>query len=258
MNAWQAWLLALPLLAFMAVLGWAVATARRNVGLVDILWSLFFLAAALAYALAGRHDGARAWLVLALVAVWALRLAVHLALRNWNAPEDHRYRAIRARNEPGFAWKSLYLVFGLQALLAWLISAPLAAAIAGEGTLGALDALGAALAAFGIVFETIADAQLAAFKADPASAGKVMDRGLWRYTRHPNYFGEFCIAWGLWLFALAAGAWWTVFAPLLMSVLLLRVSGVALLEKDIAERRPAYRDYVATTNAFFPGPVRRP
>jgi steroid 5-alpha reductase family enzyme len=258
MNAWQTWLLALPLLAFMAVLGWAVATARRNAGLVDILWSLFFLAAALVYALAGRHDGVRAWLVLALVAVWALRLAVHLALRNWSAPEDHRYRAIRARNEPGFAWKSLYLVFGLQAVLAWLISAPLAAAIAGRGPLDALDALGAALAAFGIVFEATADAQLAAFKADPASAGKVMDRGLWRYTRHPNYFGEFCIAWGLWLIALAAGGWWTVFAPLLMSVLLLRVSGVALLEKDIAERRPAYRDYVATTNAFFPGPVRRP
>jgi steroid 5-alpha reductase family enzyme len=258
MNAGQTWLLALPLLAFIAVIGWAVATARRNVGLVDILWSLFFLAAALVYALTGRHDGARAWLVLALVAVWALRLAVHLALRNWSAPEDHRYRAIRARNEPGFEWKSLYLVFGLQAALAWLISAPLAAAIAGRGPLDALDALGAALAAFGIVFEATADAQLAAFKADPASAGKVMDRGLWRYTRHPNYFGEFCVAWGLWLVALAAGGWWTVFAPLLMSVLLLRVSGVALLEKDIVERRPAYRDYVATTNAFFPGPVRRP
>jgi len=258
MTAWQTWLLALPLLVFMAVLGWAVATARRNVGLVDILWSLFFLAAALAYAAVGRHDGARAWLVLALVAVWALRLSVHLALRNWNAPEDHRYRAIRARNEPGFEWKSLYLVFGLQAVLAWLISTPLAAAIAGAGPLGPLDMLGAALAAFGVVFEATADAQLAAFKADPANAGKVMDRGLWRYTRHPNYFGEFCVAWGFWLIALAAGAWWTVFAPLLMSLLLLRVSGVALLEKDIGERRPAYRDYVATTNAFFPGPVRRP
>jgi steroid 5-alpha reductase family enzyme len=258
MSAWQTWLLALPLLAFMAAAGWAVATARRNVGLVDIVWSLFFLGAALVYALSGRHDGPRAWLVLALVAVWALRLAVYLALRNWSAPEDHRYRAIRARNEPGFELKSLYLVFGLQALLAWLISAPLAAAIAGVGPLGPLDALGAALAAFGIAFEAAADAQLAAFKADPASSGRVMDRGLWRYTRHPNYFGEFCVAWGLWLIALAAGAWWTAFAPLLMSVLLLRVSGVALLEKDIGERRPAYRDYVATTNAFFPGPVRRP
>ena len=262
MNTLQTWSVALPLLLAMAVGAWAVATARRNAGLVDIVWSLFFLAAALAYALGGGREeealGPRAWLVLALVAPWALRLSVYLALRNWHAPEDHRYRAIRARNEPGFAWKSLYLVFGLQALLAWLISAPLAAAIASGGALGALDMAGAALAAFGIAFEATADAQLAAFKAQPASAGQVMDRGLWRYTRHPNYFGEFCVAWGLWLVALAAGAWWTVFAPLLMSVLLLRVSGVALLEKDIGERRPAYRDYAARTNAFFPGPVRRP
>jgi len=256
-NIVQTWLFALPVLLAMALAAWAVATARRNAGLVDIVWSLFFLAAALVYAAAAGEDP-RTWLVLALVGVWSLRLAIYLALRNWSAPEDHRYRAIRARNEPGFQWKSLYLVFGLQALLAWLISAPLAGAIASAAPLGALDALGAALAAFGIVFEATGDAQLARFKADPASAGKVMDRGLWRYTRHPNYFGEFCVAWGFWLLAVAGGAWWTLFAPLLMSLLLLRVSGVALLEKDIGERRPAYRDYVARTNAFFPGQPRRP
>jgi steroid 5-alpha reductase family enzyme len=255
-NIVQTWLFALPVLLAMALAAWAVATARRNAGLVDIVWSLFFLAAALVYAAAAGEDP-RTWLVLALVGVWSLRLAIYLALRNWSAPEDHRYRAIRARNEPGFQWKSLYLVFGLQALLAWLISAPLAGAIASAAPLGALDALGAALAAFGIVFEATGDAQLARFKADPASAGKIMDRGLWRYTRHPNYFGEFCVAWGFWLLAVAGGAWWTLFAPLLMSLLLLRVSGVALLEKDIGERRPAYRDYAARTNAFFPGPPRR-
>jgi len=253
----EAWLWALPLLLAVAIAAWAVATARRNVGLVDIAWSLFFLAAALLHAAAGAHEGARAWVTLALVCAWSLRLAGYLAVRNWGAPEDHRYRAIRARNEPGFTWRSLYLVFGLQAVLAWLISAPLAGAIVSSGPLGPLDALGAALAVFGIVFEATADAQLARFKADPGSKGQVMDRGLWRYTRHPNYFGEFCVSWGLWLIATGAGAWWTVFAPLLMSVLLLRVSGVALLEKDIGERRPAYRDYIARTNAFFPGPPRR-
>jgi len=256
MNALQAWVLALPVLLAMAVAAWALATARRNAGLVDIVWPLFFLAAAIAFAASGPHEGPRTWLVLALVAPWAMRLSVYLALRNWNAPEDHRYRAIRARNEPGFSWKSLYLVFGLQAVLAWLISAPLAGAIASTGELQPLDAAGAALAAFGIAFESAADAQLANFKSDPANAGKVMDRGLWRYTRHPNYFGEFCVAWGLWLVAAAGGAWWTVFAPLLMSFLLLRVSGVALLERDIGERRPAYRDYITRTNAFFPGPRR--
>ncbi len=247
----QLWLPALPALLVLAVIAWAVATARRNVGLVDVFWSLFLLLAAGVFAF--RADvGLRGWLVLGLTAAWALRLAGYLARRNWNAPEDHRYRAIRARNEPGFAWKSLYLVFGLQALLAWLIAAPLAAAIAGPAPLSVLDYAGAALAAFGIVYESVADAQLARFKADPASSGRVMDRGLWRYSRHPNYFGEFCVWWGLYLVAGAAGGWWTAFSPLLMSVLLLRVSGVTLLERDIGERRPGYRDYVRRTSAFFP------
>ena len=250
------WLTALPAMLGLALLVWVIATVRRNAGLVDIFWSGFFLAGAAVYAAVSPLFEARALLVLLLVAVWSLRLSVYLAARNWNAPEDHRYRAIRERNEPGFAWNSIYLVFGLQAVLAWLISAPIAASIASAAPIGALDAIGAVLTVFGITFETFADAQLARFKAKPANAGRVMDSGLWRYTRHPNYFGEFCVWWGLYAIALAAGAWWTVFSPVLMTVLLLKVSGVALLEKDIGERRPAYRDYVARTNAFFPGPPR--
>lgn len=251
----QLWFSALPAMAALALVAWGLATARRNVGLVDIFWSLFLLLAAVVCAVPG-NLGARAWLVLALTAVWAVRLSGYLARRNWNAPEDYRYRAIRARNEPGFAWKSLYLVFGLQALLAWLVSAPLAAAIASAAPLSALDYVGAALAAFGIAYEAVADAQLARFKSDPASAGRVMDRGLWRYSRHPNYFGEFCVWWGLFLVAGAAGGWWTAFSPVLMSVLLLRISGVALLERDIGERRPGYRAYARRTSAFFPAPPR--
>ena len=247
MSAVAIWAQALPAIAALALAAWLVATWRRNAGLVDIFWSLFFLTAAAVYALqAGTLSP-----VLALLALWALRLAGYLAWRNWNAEEDHRYRAIRARNEPGFVWKSLYLVFGLQALLAWLISAPLYAAIASEGS-----APGVALVLFGIAFEAIADWQLARFRADPASRGQVMDRGLWRYTRHPNYFGECCVWWGFYAIAAAAGGAWTVFSPLLMTFLLLRVSGVSLLEKDIGERRPAYRDYVRRTNAFIPGPRR--
>ena len=251
------WLGALPALVALGLLAWALATARRNAGLVDVFWSLFFLLAACVYAAAGPAPPARAALVLALVALWALRLSGHLAVRNWSAPEDRRYRAIRERHEPGFAWKSLYLVFGLQALLAWLISAPLAAALATTAPPGALDALGALVVLFGTAYETVADAQLARFKADPAQAGRVLDRGLWALSRHPNYFGEFCVGWGFYLIALGAGGGWTIFAPALMTLLLLRVSGVALLEQDIAERRPAYRDYVRRTNAFFPGPRRR-
>jgi len=257
MSGLATWPAALPALLLLALLAWGIATARRNAGLVDIFWSLFFLVATLAWLLPQDAWSERGTLLLALVAAWSLRLSIYLAWRNWGAPEDHRYAAIRARNEPGFAWKSLYLVFGLQALLAWIISAPLAAAVASTTPLGAWDAAGAALVLAGFALETVADAQLARFKADPASHGKVMDRGLWRYTRHPNYFGECCVWWGFYLLAAAAGGAWTVFSPLLMTVLLLRVSGVALLEKDIAERRPAYREYVARTNAFLPGP-RRP
>jgi steroid 5-alpha reductase family enzyme len=119
-----------------------------------------------------------------------------------------------------------------------------------------LDAVALALFAIGFFFEAVGDWQLSRFSADEASRGKVLDTGLWRYTRHPNYFGEFCIWWAFWLFAVAAGAWWTIFAPLLMSFLLLRVSGVSMLEKTITSRRPGYAEYVRSTNAFFPGPRR--
>ena len=249
-----AWAAVLPAILVVALLAWAIATLRRNVGLVDIFWSLFFLAAALAYATP--HIDARGVVVLVLAALWGLRLAAYLAWRNWNAEEDRRYREIRARNEPNFALKSLYLVFGLQAVLAWLISAPLFAAFRGSADLNALDAAGITLVVFGVLFEAIADWQLARFKGEQANAGRVMDRGLWRYTRHPNYFGECCVWWGFWLIGVGAGGAWTVFAPLLMTFLLLRVSGVALLEKGISERRPEYREYVRRTNAFFPGPTK--
>ena len=256
MTATSLWLSSLPAIAVLTATAWAVCTVRRNVGLVDIFWSLFLLLAAVVYAIAAAPAGPRATLVLALVAAWAVRLAAYLTARNWNAPEDHRYQAIRARNQPNFEWKSFYLVFGLQGLLAWIISAPLAAAVASPAPLGPLDWAGAALAAFGIVFESVADAQLARFRRDPAGAGRVLDSGLWRWSRHPNYFGECCVWWGIYLLAVASGGAWTAFSPLIMTLLLLRVSGVSLLEKDIGERRPAYRDYVARTSAFVPWPPR--
>jgi len=144
-TATSLWLSSLPAIAVLTATAWAVCTVRRNVGLVDIFWSLFLLLAAVVYAIAAAPAGPRATLVLALVAAWAVRLAAYLTARNWNAPEDHRYQAIRARNQPNFEWKSLYLVFGLQGLLAWIISAPLAAAVASPAPLGSLDWAGAAL-----------------------------------------------------------------------------------------------------------------
>ena len=243
-------------LAMAALCTWAISLWRRNVAIVDSLWSLMFVLAAITFADGASRTGPRSVLTLVLVTVWALRLSLYITWRNWGHGEDRRYQAIRARNEPHFALKSLYLVFGLQALLAWVISLPLLGAVLNPGPLGWLDGMGATLWLVGVCFEAVGDWQLARFKAIPANRGQVMDRGLWRLTRHPNYFGDFCMWWGLYVVALAAGAWWSVVGPLLMSVLLMRVSGVTLLEKDIGERRPQYQGYVRRTNAFFPGPAR--
>jgi steroid 5-alpha reductase family enzyme len=237
---------------------WLLSLRLGNVSIVDSLWSLMFLALAVSYALAAGTLAGRAALMLVLVAVWALRLSIYITWRNWGHGEDRRYQAIRARNQPGFAVKSLYLIFGLQAIMAWLISLPVLGAILSDRGLGWLDALGGALWVVGFLFEAGGDWQLARFKSDPANAGRVMDRGFWGLTRHPNYFGEFSMWWGFYLLGLAGGAWWSFPGPLLMSILLLKVSGVTLLEKDIGERRPQYADYVRRTNSFFPGwPKRR-
>lgn len=252
----RAYLAGLVVLLCLAAVGWLVSLPRRNVTVVDSLWALLFVAAAATYAALSPAAGGRAVLVLALVAVWALRLAAYLSWRNWGEPEDRRYREIRRRNQPGFEFKSLYLVFGLQAVLAWIVSLPLLAAVAAPVPLDAIDLAGVVVWALGFGFESIADWQLARFRRDPANRRRVMDRGLWRYTRHPNYFGECCVWWGFYLLAVAAGGWWAVPGPVVMTLLLLRVSGVALLEKNIAERRPAYSEYVQRTNAFFPGPPR--
>lgn len=261
MSEWSTWWSVTPLavaaMAALAVLTWVISSVRHNVAYVDRIWSLMFVVATLAYALQLPATGPRAGWVLGLVLVWGLRLSLHITWRGWGHPEDRRYQAIRQRNQPHFALKSLLWVFGLQCALAWLISAPLLAALAGPRPLGLWDFAGIALAVFGIGFESIADWQLVRFQCQPGQRGRVLDTGLWRYSRHPNYFGECCTWWGLYLLAVGAGAPWTVGSPLLMTWLLLRVSGVRLLEQDIAERRPGYRDYVRRTPAFVPGPPRR-
>jgi steroid 5-alpha reductase family enzyme len=249
----------LALILLLALVMWLASLARRDVSLVDRTWSVFITGAAIVYFALLPSPGTRGAWMLALAVAWALRLSLYVTARNWGHGEDRRYQAIRARNQPNFGFKSLYLVFALQAFLAWTVSAPFFVGMAGGRPLGLLDTAGLALAAFGILFEAIGDWQMSRFKADPANKDQVMDRGLWRSTRHPNYFGETCIWWGFWLAALGGAGWagaWSVVSPLLMTVLLLKVSGVRLLEKDITERRPAYRAYIDRTNAFFPGPRR--
>jgi steroid 5-alpha reductase family enzyme len=253
---WTAYTAMLAVLATVGAAFWIVSVVRKDVSIVDSLWSLMFLVVAVGYAVQTSVGGTRGWLILVLVTAWSLRLSIYIAWRNHGEGEDHRYQQIRRNNDPGFWWKSLYIVFGLQALLAWLIAMPLAVSVGSDTPLGWLDLAGLILWSVGMTFEVVGDAQLARFKANPENRGKVLDSGLWRYTRHPNYFGEFTLWWGFWLLAVGAGGWWTIASPILMSVLLLRVSGVSLLEKDIGERRPEYADYIRRTNAFFPGPPR--
>jgi steroid 5-alpha reductase family enzyme len=253
----NSFLTGLAVILTIAFASWCVSLVKRDVSIVDSVWPLFFLVLACVYAAMVAEPGPRAPWVLILVGLWALRLTGYLTWRNWGQPEDRRYQAIRRHNEPHFDIKSLYLIFGLQGTLAWIISLPLHVAITAPRAVSLLDYAGAALWAVGFGFEAVADWQLARFKSRPANRRRVMDRGLWRYTRHPNYFGDCCTWWGFYLMALAAGGWWAFVGPLLMSFLLLRVSGVVLLEKDISERRPAYLDYRLRTNAFFPGPPKR-
>ncbi len=244
-------LLALPV--------WAASLALRDASLADRWWPVFIATPALLYAVALPLD-TRGALVLALLLAWALRLATYITLRNWGHGEDRRYAAMRQRNQPHFGLKSLYLVFGLQALLAWVVGLPALAALAHPSPLGAWDLLGTLLALAGLLVEAVADAQLARFRRQPRGADAVLDQGLWRWSRHPNYFGEACVWWGLGLLGMAGGGWgvaWCLASPLLMTWLLLKVSGVVLLEQDMGERRPAYRDYVARTSAFIPWPPRR-
>lgn len=262
MFDWPVYLHGLMGMGIFAVAGWLVSVARKNVTLVDSMWSLFFLLATLIYLQSVPQVSDRATLLAALVGIWALRLSAYLTWRNrlfakGAAHEDHRYQAIRKNNEPHFWFKSLYIIFALQALLAWIISLPLLGAVTSVRALNWLDAAGFALWLLGFLWEATGDYQLSRFKANPANKDAVMDKGLWRYSRHPNYFGECCLWWGYYLIALAAGAWWSLPAPLLMTLLLLKISGVSLLEKDIGERRPGYNDYIVRTNALIPGPTKR-
>jgi steroid 5-alpha reductase family enzyme len=252
MNSYDSLLISGLALALLAIVLWLVSLYRRDVSIVDAFWSLMILLAGVIYFVGETTLSTRATLILLLVILWAVRLSVHIARRNHGQGEDVRYQVIRANNEPNFEYKSLYIVFGLQALLAWLVSLPLLGAIKSESQWHLLDYAALTLWLVGMLFETVADYQLARFKSNPQNQGRVMDRGLWRFSRHPNYFGEFCIWWGFYGFALAAGAWWSVISPLLITVLLLKVSGVALLEKTISKRRPDYQAYCQRTNAFFP------
>ncbi len=204
-----------------------------------------------------RSDATAAFVLIALILLWGLRLSAYITVRNHGKGEDRRYQAIRARNQPNFEFKSLYLVFILQAVLATIVVQPVVPILNGAQADNLLTYAGFVIAAFGATFETVADWQMARFKAARSGPDQVMNRGLWRYSRHPNYFGEATFWWGVWIASASMGGAWTVFSPLLMTWLLTRVSGVPLLEADLQQRSPAYREYLTTTPRFVPGRPKR-
>jgi steroid 5-alpha reductase family enzyme len=243
------------------LLTWIISVICANASIVDIVWGLGFVV--VAWTVRWRVDEgleARQWLLVAMTSVWGLRLAGYLFWRNHGNGEDFRYRAMRKHWGPNFRWISLVTVFGVQGLLMWVVSLPVQLGQTDDTPdLGPLAWIGVAVWLIGLCFEVVGDAQLARFKANPGNAGIVMDTGLWRYTRHPNYFGDACVWWGIALVAAETGTGaWGLIGALVMTVLLRRVSGVTLLEKSLVKRRAGYVEYVAQTSPFIPRPPRRP
>lgn len=238
---------------------WLLSLALKNASIVDIVWGFGFVCVAWAVRLRV-DDGlaARQNLLVLMTSVWGLRLAGYLFWRNHGKGEDYRYKAMRKHWGPRFPIISLGTVFGLQGVLMFIVSLPVQLGqTRNTPDLGWLAYLGIAVWLVGLFFEVVGDAQLARFKADPANQGKVMNRGLWKYTRHPNYFGDACVWWGIALVAAETTVGkFGLIGAVVMTVLLRRVSGVVLLEKSLSRRKEGYAEYVARTSAFVPRPPK--
>lgn len=256
MTGFDIYFQALGILLVVAIFFWIISIAIKDVSIVDSLWSLFFLIAGIYTYSQLETPSLRAQIVLILVIIWSLRLSAYITIRHWGHSEDHRYQTIRANNQPGFSFKSIYLIFIFQAVIAWIVALPLFYAMNSTLAFGIFDWIGIGLWLTGMYFESTADTQLWIFKRNPDNQGKVMSSGLWKYSRHPNYFGEFLIWWGYFCFALAGASYLSIISPLIMTFLLMKFSGVGLLEKTM-KRRPGYESYIQSTNAFFPGPRRK-
>lgn len=244
----------LVVLAMMTIL-WIVSISIKNASIVDSFWGIGFVLLAFYYCFQTGGWVTRKVILLVLVCIWGIRLSVYILWRNWGKGEDFRYRQFRQKyGIHRYWWVSFFQVFLLQGILMWLISAPLLGAqyYAVHAGLNILDAVGILVWLLGFVFETGGDFQLARFRANPQNKGKVLDSGFWKYTRHPNYFGDSCVWWGYGLICLAGGSYIPVYGSLLMTILIIRVSGVFLLERSLSQAKPEYREYIRKTSAFFP------
>ncbi len=243
------------------VLLWLISIPIKDVSIIDMAFALILLGAASSAYLLGPGVENRKQLIVGLVALWALRITWHLVRRNWGHGEDARYSKLRSwvNNDRAFIWLSLRKVFLLQGIVLWLVSLPIQMAMvySTPAQLGWVAFLGSAICLAGIVIETIADAQLTKFRANPANKGTVLDSGLWRYSRHPNYFGELCVWWGLFIIACEnIVGLVTIVGPLAYTYLVVNVTGQATLDKKLAREKPAYAAYMQSTNGLIPGPRR--
>lgn len=246
------------------VVAWAICVAMRDCTPVDSLWGLGMGFVAVSTFLQTGGGTPRRVVLTAICVAWSLRLGGYLLWRWRDHGPDRRYVRMmdKAKVERGwgYGYAAFRLVFLLQMPLLWLVCLPvqLGQIQAEPAQLGAVGLAGAAIAVIGLIFETVADLQLVRFKKNPANEGAVMDRGLWRYTRHPNYFGDACVWWGLWLIAAETGLGaWTIISPVLITFLLTRWSGVPTTEGRMRRRKPGYEDYVARTSGFIPMPPKK-
>ncbi|WP_034263446.1 DUF1295 domain-containing protein [Actinospica robiniae] len=260
----HAWALSLPVTAAASLLvftaAFAIGARSGRYRVADVAWgAAFVVIAAVAFGLsAGHGDLARRILVLVLTGVWGLRLAVHIGLRSRGKPEDPRYEQLLGKARGSRQWYAFTHIFALQAFLAWFISLPIQVAAFGTASPGPQTAAACALWALGFVFEAVADRQLARFKADQAIRGRLLTTGLRRYTRHPNYFGDACVWWGL--FLLGADQWAglsTIASPIVMTLLLTLGSGMRLADRHMTRTRPEFAAYAHRTSGFIPLPPRR-
>lgn len=255
MSFFQIWLQALLVILILMTALWIISVIIKNVSIVDLFWGFGFVVSSIFYFLKTDGYEIRKIILLILVSLWGLRLSIYLALRNIGKGEDFRYKEFRKKyGEKRYWWISYFQTFLLQGLLMWLISAPLLGAqyYGQNNSLNFFDFAGIAFWLIGFSFEAGGDYQLARFKADPANKGKVLDKGFWRYTRHPNYFGDSSVWWGYGLICLAAGSYFPILGSVLMTAMIIKVSGVALLEKSLKEQKPQYREYIDKTSAFLP------
>ena len=246
-------------IAALMVLVWLESVRRKDASIVDLAWGMGFVVVAwTAYFSASTTTSTTQLLLPVLATVWGIRLSGYLTWRNHGKPEDFRYQAMRQKWGGSFPFVSLLTVFVLQGTVMWIVSLPLQVGIGtANRNIEWLLIAGIIVWVIGLFFESCGDWQLARFKGKPENAGQVLDTGLWRYTRHPNYFGDFVVWWGFYLVAISqSDAIWSIVGPIVMSIFLMRVSGVTLLEKTLSKTKPQYAAYVAQTNAFFPGPRR--